>query len=151
MVPKRDELQQKMSRFKDVLRRRGVKVTHQRMEIYCEVARTGDHPDAESVYNAVRKRIPTVSLDTVYRTLWLLMDLRLVSTLGSPRERVRFDANMSRHHHFICTRCGAARDFYSEQLDTLPIPDAVKALGSVETTHVEVRGLCSRCSKRKRQ
>ena len=150
-MPKPNELQQKMDRFRDVLRRSGVKVTHQRLQIYYQVARTDGHPDAESVHKAVRKRIPTVSLDTVYRTLWLLMDLGLVSTLGSPRERVRFDANMTRHHHFVCTRCGAARDFISERLDALPIPDAVKALGSVQTTHVEVRGLCSRCSKRKRQ
>jgi len=40
------------------------------MEIFREVAQAGDHPDAEKVFQGVRERMPTVSLDTVYRTLW---------------------------------------------------------------------------------
>lgn len=144
-----DELRQRMKRFGDALRRSGVKLTYQRMEIYREVAQTGDHLDAETVYKGVRKRIPTVSLDTVYRTLWLLMDLGLITTLGSPRGSVRFDANMSPHCHFLCTQCGLARDFHSEEFTKLKIPDAMAALGSVEGTHVEFRGLCSRCSKKR--
>ena len=62
-----------------------MKLTHQRMEIFREVARTADHPDAQTVYERVRKRVPAVSLDTVYRNLWLLSDLGLLSTLGPPR------------------------------------------------------------------
>jgi Fur family peroxide stress response transcriptional regulator len=143
-----EDLHQRIDHFRDVLRRSGVKTTHQRLEIYREVARSGEHPDAETVYKGVRKRIPTVSLDTVYRTLWLFLDLGLITTMGPPRNRVRFDANLSSHHHFVCTKCGSARDFYSEQFDRLRIPDAVKALGSVEKAQVELRGLCSRCSKK---
>ena len=149
MELKLKEIQQQMNRFKDALRRSGVKLTHQRLEVFREVARTGDHPAAETIYKGVRKRIPTVSLDTVYRTLWLLIDLGLITTLGPPRERVRFDANMSPHHHFVCTQCGLVRDFYGQEFDALKVPDAVKALGSVERTHVEFRGLCSRCSNKK--
>ncbi len=149
MTPPPRELQQRMNRFGDVLRRSRAKLTHQRMEIYREVARTGDHPDAETVYRGVRKRIPTVSLDTVYRTLWLLMDLGLITTLVTTRGRVRFDANIDSHHHFVCTECGMAGDFHSNEFDGLEIPDAVKAWGTVERTHVEFRGLCSRCSREK--
>lgn len=144
-----DEIERRLRRFKDVLRRSGMKLTHQRLEIFREVARTSDHPDAETIFKGTRKRMPTVSLDTVYRTLWMLMDLGLITTLGLPRERAKFDANMSAHHHFVCTRCGLARDFYSRELDTVRVPDAVMALGSVERTHVEFRGLCSRCSRKK--
>ncbi|MCK7479895.1 MAG: transcriptional repressor [Candidatus Moduliflexus flocculans] len=53
-----------------------------------------EHPDADAVFRAVRKRVPTVSIDTVYRTLWMLNDLGLVTTLGPRRESVRFDANL---------------------------------------------------------
>jgi Fur family transcriptional regulator, peroxide stress response regulator len=146
--PKSKELQQRMVELKEGLKRVGVKMTHQRLEIFREVARSGQHPDAETIYKGVRKRVPAVSLDTVYRTLWLLLDLGLITTLGPPRERVRFDANMSPHHHFICKKCGVAHDFYSEDLDHLQIPDAVKALGIVEKAQVDVRGLCLRCSKK---
>lgn len=134
-----------MDRFRGTLRRAGVKLTRQRLEIFREVAGAGDHPDAETVYRGVRKRVPAVSLDTVYRTLWLLLDLGLIATLGHPRERVRFDGNAEPHHHFVCTRCGRAHDFHSEELSQLRIPDAVRALGRVEKTQVEIRGLCARC------
>jgi Fur family peroxide stress response transcriptional regulator len=137
-----------MNHLKEGLKRVGVKMTHQRLEIFREVAKSGDHPDAETIYKGVRARVPAVSLDTVYRTLWLLLDLGLLTTLGPPRERVRFDANMTPHHHFICTKCGVAHDFYSEEFDHLRIPEAVNALGIVEKAQVEVRGLCSRCSKK---
>lgn len=144
-----DELRQRMIHFGDALRRSNTRLTHQRAEIYREVARTNDHPDAETIYAGVRKRIPTVSLDTVYRTLWLLMDLGLITTLGSPRGGVRFDANTGPHCHYLCTRCGMARDFHSEEFAKLKIPDAVMAIGSVVGTHVEFRGLCSRCSRKR--
>jgi len=143
-----EALQKRMNHFKDGLRRSGVKLTHQRLEIFHEVAKSGDHPDAETIFRGVRKRVPTVSLDTVYRTLWLLVDLGLLTTLGPPRERVRFDANTSSHHHFVCMKCGMTRDFYSEEFDQLKIPDAVKTLGSVEIKQVEIRGHCLRCSKK---
>ena len=87
-----------------------------------------------------------MSLDTVYRTLWLLNDLGLVITLGSSRERTRFDANLNSHHHFVCAKCGYTRDFYSTELDHIELPDAVDTLGTIEATHVEVRGVCRDCA-----
>lgn len=142
----RKEIDQRMKHFEKVCRESGLKLTHQRMEIFREVAQTGDHPDVETVYRGVRKRMPTVSLDTVYRTLWMLKDLGLIATLGPPRERTRFDANLSRHHHFVCVRCGLTRDFYSNEFDELKLPEAVKAIGHVEMSQVEVKGVCLKCA-----
>jgi Fur family peroxide stress response transcriptional regulator len=145
------EIQDRISRFKVAIRRAGMKLTHQRLEIFAEVARSIEHPDAETVYRGVRKRLPTVSLDTVYRTLWLLIDLGVLTTLGPPRERARFDANMRAHHHFVCLHCGLARDFTSPAFDSLRIPVDVKAWGRVERTLVEVRGYCTRCAKKRKR
>jgi Fur family transcriptional regulator, peroxide stress response regulator len=141
--------QQRMNHFKKQLKLAGVKLTHQRMEIFREVAMSVDHPDAEKIYKGVRKRLPFLSLDTVYRTLWSLLDFGLIATLGPPRKTVRFDANMDSHHHFICTKCGMIGDFYSKKLDRLKIPESVKALRTVERTQVEVRGVCLKCSKKR--
>ncbi|MEK6791627.1 MAG: transcriptional repressor [Deltaproteobacteria bacterium] len=74
--------------------------------------------------------------------------MRLLTTLGPLRERVRFDANMRTHHHFICKKCGKTRDFYSTEFDDRKIKDAVKTLGRAEKTQVEVTGICLRCSKK---
>lgn len=144
-----EELTQRINHCKDVLRQAGIKLTHQRIEIFREIAQTIEHPDAETVYNGVRTRIPTISLDTVYRTLVLFTDLGLISSLKEPHERMRFDANMQTHHHFVCTECGMIRDFVSTELDTLSIPNSVQEFGTVRQTHVEVRGLCWSCAKTK--
>jgi len=142
------EVQRRLGRFRDVCRHAGMKLTHQRTEIFREVARTDDHPDAQTIYGRVRERIPAMSLDTVYRNLWLLSDLGLIATLGPPRERARFDANVTSHHHFVCTRCGLAKDFYSQEFDRLRPPAEVESMGSVKAVHVELRGLCLSCRRK---
>ncbi|MCC7494158.1 MAG: transcriptional repressor [Fimbriimonadaceae bacterium] len=146
MVVPADEVQQRVEKLATACRQVGVKLTHQRLEIFREVAGSVDHPDAETVFRGVRQRLPTVSLDTVYRTLWLLHDLGLVQTLGPRRESVRFDANPRRHHHYLCVRCGLTRDFESAELDALAVPPAACEFGSVLGTQVEVHGLCACCA-----
>lgn len=136
-----------MDAFKDAAIKAGVKLTHQRLEIFREVASSLEHPDAEAVFRAVQHRMPTVSLDTVYRTLWTLSELGVISALGPRRESVRFDANLEQHHHYVCMRCGLTRDFESDDFNTLAIPDSVQLIGSIVATRVEVRGLCSRCEQ----
>ena len=95
--------------------------------------------------------MPTVSLDTVYRTLWLLNDLELITTVGPRRESVRFDANLESHHHYACVKCGLTTDFESREFNDLSVPEAVRRLGSIAGTHVEVRGVCETCMKRPRK
>jgi len=141
-----DETERRVARFKAVCRSRGVRLTPQRLEIFREVASSLEHPDAETVCRAVHARMSTVSLDTVYRTLWMLSDLGLISTLGARHGSVRFDGNPKKHHHYVCVRCGLTRDFESAKLHGLRLPDAVKALGSVLSTHIEVRGVCEICA-----
>jgi Fur family peroxide stress response transcriptional regulator len=143
------EVARRLDRFKASCKQAGVKLTHQRLEIFREVAASLDHPDAEMVFRAVQARMPTVSLDTVYRTLWLLSDLGFVTPLGPRRESVRFDANLAQHHHYVCMRCGLTRDFESLALDAIRIPAAVQDLGSVVAMQVEVRGFCATCVKAK--
>jgi Fur family peroxide stress response transcriptional regulator len=139
-------IEKRMARFNETCRKAGAKLTHQRMEIFREVAQTGDHPDVEKVYQGVRERISMISLDTVYRTLWWLKELGLITTLGPPRERTRFDANLNRHHHFVCVECGLTQDFYSDQLDRLKLPESIQSIGQAETTQVEVKGVCHKCA-----
>ncbi|NQU43429.1 transcriptional repressor [bacterium] len=141
------ELLDRIGCFEKGLQRAGVKITHQRQEIFRELAQSPDHPDAEMVCRSVRKRVPTISLDTVYRTLWLLMDLGLISTLGASRASTRFDANTKPHHHFVCSRCSSTLDFSCPEFDHLDIPHGVKALGYPEKTRVEVLGVCLQCKK----
>lgn len=141
--------ERRLQNFQVAVKQAGVKLTHQRLEIFHELAKTEEHPDAETIFRAVQQRVPTVSLDTVYRTLWLLRDLGLVKMLGPSRDAARFDVNLDPHHHYVCVSCAAVRDFASEALNNLPLCALVKGFGSVVEAQVEVRGLCARCQERK--
>lgn len=147
MIPdsEHDLIERRLDAWVAAVKGAGVKLTHQRLEIFRALAASEAHPDAEAVFRQVRPRVPTVSLDTVYRTLWLLTELGLITTLGPRRDGIRFDPNLERHHHFVCVRCGAVRDFQSEALDALRLPEAVHALGEVREAQVEVRGVCAAC------
>lgn len=138
-------LEGRLSRLRQGLKRAGVRTTPQRLEIFRELARSIEHPDAESVHRRVLRRMPNVSRDTVYRTLWLFDALGLITTLGPHREKVRFDANMGSHNHFICKKCGAAFDVDVPAMAARKVPSAVRALGRVDRTRVEFLGLCRRC------
>jgi Fur family peroxide stress response transcriptional regulator len=129
----------------------GVKLTPQRMEIFRVLAGSEEHPTAEVVLRQVQERMPTVSLDTVYRTLWRLHDLEVVATLGSSSSGVRFDPNSDKHHHYVCMQCKLVRDFESEDLDALVLPDEIWRFGSVKDAQVEVRGLCAACQRKARK
>jgi Fur family transcriptional regulator, peroxide stress response regulator len=141
------EIAQRLEKFKRAAKEAGLKLTHQRFEIFREVAQSEDHPSAEMVFKAIKQRMPTVSLDTVYRTLWLLTDLGLITPLGHRQDSLRFDANLNLHHHFVCVRCGIVRDFESDQLNDLPLPDSAKKFGRFISSQVEVKGICEQCMK----
>ena len=136
----------RFQQFMAATRMAGVKRTHQRLEICFDVASSREHPDARTVFRAVRARMPTVSPDTVYRAPWMLKDLGLVTTRGPRREGVRFDANLAHHHRSACVRRGRARDFESAGFDALRVPGDAKELGSVVATQVEGRGVCGECA-----
>ncbi len=144
----KDSYSQQISRMMQVCRQAGMRVTPQRQAIYEEVAKTEEHPDAETVFKRVRKRMPTVSLDTVYRTLSMLEEIGLVSRVEIFCERARFDANIDPHHHFMCSRCGLVRDFQSETENPVDVPAFVEEWGEIDAVHIQVRGVCSECINR---
>ena len=143
------ELEKRVDAFSQVCRRCGVKATHQRREIYRELAGTNEHPDVETIYSKVRKRIPAISLDTVYRTLHLLEKKGLIARVGFLGEKTRFDANTDRHHHFVCTECGLMGDVYNEEWNDFSTHGEVVAMGTVNSMHVELRGLCKACERKR--
>ncbi len=91
------------------LRARGLRLTKPRRLILEAVRATDVHPTAALVYRRVRKRLPRVSLATVYR------NLRVLAAEGFLAERadaagLRFDGNTAPHDHFTCLACGRIYD-----------------------------------------
>jgi Fur family transcriptional regulator, peroxide stress response regulator len=145
MTVPQHEVDRRVDSLALTLRQNGMRLTHQRLEVVREIAGTDEHPDVETIYRAVRGRVPTISLDTVYRTLAALADLGLITRVIATAGPARYDANMSRHHHFVCTRCGLVRDIVDPDLDAVRASDQTSAFGAVESVEVQLRGICRRC------
>lgn len=142
-----DRLAGRMEDFRRACIARGIRLTHQRLEIFRELASTDEHPDVETIYRKVKIRIPTISLDTVYRNLRFMAEEGLIAVVGLSNERQRFDANRSDHHHFVCIRCGAIRDFLSEKTKKLTPPREAEEIGRPVSVRLEVKGICRECEK----
>lgn len=141
------DIQEMTDRFRGAIRKSGVKLTPQRLEIFREAALTDDHPRIETIFRNVRRKMPNVSLDTVYRTLDLFQELGLVSTVRPLAGPTRFDADTKPHHHFVCTRCGSVHDLVDAGFDRLTASPSARKLGRVDSAHVELRGLCASCRR----
>lgn len=140
-----DEVRRRVELMKDALRGHGMRLTHQRLEVVQEIASADDHPDVERVFRSVRARVPTISLDTVYRTMATLVELGCVTRTTLTSGPARYDANVTRHHHFVCTRCGSAHDIVDPGLDAVRASAVTGGLGRVEDVEVRLRGVCSDC------
>ena len=141
------EVERRVSLFAGGLRESGLRLTHQRLEVAREIAGTDLHPSVEAIYCGVRERVPTISLDTVYRTLGALEGLGLIDRVQLMAGPARYDANLEQHHHFICARCGIIRDLPGTSYEGLEVPDAAADLGEVESITVQLRGLCKECQE----
>ncbi|MGO9737967.1 MAG: Fur family transcriptional regulator [Desulfomonilaceae bacterium] len=133
--------------FRIVCKEQRIKVTPQRLEIFRAVIAAQDHPSAEDVYNRVKNRLPAISLDTVYRTLATFESGGIISRVWFCEDKTRFDPNCKPHHHLFCTVCKSLTDFYWANFDDADLPPEIPEWGCPETKHVQIRGICSHCSR----
>ncbi len=93
-----------------------------REAIYNAISLTKVHPSVEWIYHKLKPEIPDLSLGTVYRNLNVLREMGLVKSVGVVDGQERFDADMSQHSHFICTKCFCVidvrlgNDFFSDSI-----------------------------------
>ena len=148
MAARVDEVARRVDQLSRGLRDAGLRLTHQRLEIVRVIAADETHPDVETVLRALRERVPTISLDTVYRTLATLAERGLISRVLFTPGPARYDANSARHHHFVCTHCGLIRDVEDADLDAIRPTAEVARIGRSDAISVQFRGVCAPCQSR---
>ena len=122
-----------------------LRMTRQRREIVKELRRATTHPTADEVHRAVRRRLPRVSLATVYRNLEILAERGEIARLEAIEGKRRYDGNAEAHYHVRCSRCGRVSDVHIEPL-ALRTEALSRASGYKITGHrLEFVGLCPRC------
>jgi Fur family transcriptional regulator, peroxide stress response regulator len=107
------------------------------------------HATAEEILREINRADPRASRATVYNNLNALTAAGLVREVAGEGKAARFDANLNRHHHFVCDACGGVEDI--EWFD-VPAPVARQSLcgRQARTCEVVFRGTCARCSHRKK-
>jgi len=139
-----------LPQFREMCAKAGIRATHQRLEVLREIVCATDHPTVDDVYRRVRKRVPSISLDTVYRTLATFEKHDVVRRLQVLEDPVRYDGRGTRHHHLVCTRCGCITDLEWPAFDGVGLPRAAARWGTVKTKQVQLEGLCAKCLQAER-
>lgn len=125
--------------------REGRRPTRQLAVVLEAVRRSGDeHPTAERIYDDVRRRLPSISLGTVYRNLQRLVQVGHIGAANLGARSLHYDPTASPHDHFVCRQCGHVEDLLVEAPE--PLHDAAARAGHEVTSHTLVLyGRCRRC------
>ena len=125
----------------------GLRCTPQRYAVLAFLMEHNSHPTAAEIFEAVNRVDPRSSKATTYNNLKDLVQAGLVREVAAEGRAARYDAKGTRHHHFICERCGKVEDmeFYD-----VPKP-ASGSLGKRVLRECEVifRGFCANCAPRR--
>jgi len=119
--------------------------TQQRQVILEELRKLRSHPTAAEIYAVVRKRLPKISLGTVYRNLELLVRNREINKLESGGNEARFDGDMMRHNHIRCVECGRIGDIFDNPTDFPDIAYTHSNGYEVLGFRMEYYGICPDC------
>jgi Fur family peroxide stress response transcriptional regulator len=130
----------------ETISQKGFRFTPQRREVYDALLGKRDHPTAVDVFLRVQKKLPGISLATVYNCLETLAECGLVRAVNHDRQPSRYCANLEPHAHFFCEQCGAVAD--------VPCGEAEPAMngwqlppGAVVTHHeIAFGGQCANCA-----
>ena len=93
--------------------------------------------------------MPTLSLDTVYRTLSTFEEHGLVSRVQTTESHARFEAEMEQHHHAICSECGEITDFQWSALGKIQLPSKIASWGRIDNQQITLHGVCEKCELKK--
>jgi Fur family ferric uptake transcriptional regulator len=136
-----------VSELKAELRQRGLRMTPQRQLILDAVADMHGHVSADQVYQHVVRVFPDVNISTVYRTLEVLEELGVVRHTHFHDGVAQYErTDAARHHHMVCSRCGADTELDLEVLQ--PLADELKRQYGFEAdlAHSAIVGICRECA-----
>jgi Fe2+ or Zn2+ uptake regulation protein len=121
------------------------RLTQQRAAVYAVVSAAHDHPTAEQVHARVRRRLPRVSLGTVYRNLEKLAAQQRVRVVRLADHATRYDGMLDEHDHFLCERCGMVSDLLRPPRLRAPSAKLAQSGYTVRAQTVTFYGVCPQC------
>jgi Fur family peroxide stress response transcriptional regulator len=130
------------------LKNEGHRITPQRLAILKMLAESRDHPSVEEIHENLRKRFPTTSLATVYKTVSLLKSMHEVLEIEFSAENNRYDGNRPYPHpHLICIKCRKIVDPDLSALQSITDELASETSFKVTSYRLDIQGICPECQK----
>lgn len=142
--------------LKEMLKEKGLKLTTQRRTILEVLEKQhGKHLTAEEIHELVKEECPEVGLATVYRTVQLLLELKLIEKLNLDDGYIRYEiggySDKHQHHHLICTNCGKVLEVKDDLLDELESRIIHSYKFKITDHNVKFYGYCSECDAGREQ
>jgi Fur family peroxide stress response transcriptional regulator len=131
--------------FRELCQENGIAVTHQRQILFEVMQTMHGHPSPEEVYARVKKKIPAISLATVYKNIHLFIESGLFSKVSMHHGSLRVEMNDEAHHHMVCSKCKAITDIGEQELGLVSKKNKLPGGFLVERYAVDVIGICSKC------
>lgn len=139
----------KIRPFRELCADHGLAATHQRQVLYEVMQTMAGHPSPEQVYARVKKRIPAISLATVYKNIHLFVERGVLKEVSMHHGSLRVELNSHLHHHMVCSYCKAITDIDEKDLGVLPPLQKLPGGFHAERYAVDVIGICATCQKAK--
>jgi Fe2+ or Zn2+ uptake regulation protein len=133
--------------YEETISHNGHRLTPQRREVYNVLLADRDHPTATEVFLRAKKRVPTISLATVYNCLETLVECGLAKQVNVEREATRYCPNLSEHGHFVCNSCGIVSDIPVTKGGSLTQFLKVPSGFIINHSEITLRGTCPACKK----
>lgn len=137
--------------FRALCHSRGLAATHQREAIYNALMQTPGHPSPEEIYERVHRRVPAMSLATVYKTIHAFIEAGIVHEINLHRGSFRVDPNPHPHHHLVCTGCRTIFDLELDAVNPVTLTSLLPRGFQVQRCAVELQGLCEHCAKKSKR
>jgi Fur family transcriptional regulator, peroxide stress response regulator len=133
--------------FRELCQENGIAVTHQRQVLYEVMKTMQGHPSPEEVYARVKKKVPAISLATVYKNIHLFVESGVFREVSMHHGSLRLEMNDEAHHHMVCSKCKAITDIGEKELGLVSKPSKLPGGFLVERYAVDVIGICAKCQQ----
>jgi Fur family peroxide stress response transcriptional regulator len=139
---------ERLKSFRELCAEHGIAVTHQRHVLYETMQSMHGHPSPEEVFAAVKQRIPSISLATVYKNIHLFVESGVFRELSIHHGTLRVEMNSVPHHHMVCSICKKVSDLPDGVLGAQTTETILPNGFIVERISVDVIGICAACQSR---